>query len=82
MDWLIGQILYIATASLLFTLWTFLSTVLALLPSISFENAWGPVLYTIAMQTGVAVEYNIVLSLSEAWLDAMRLRKPWPSAFL
>lgn len=71
MDWLIGQILYIATASLLFTLWTFLSTVLALLPSISFENAWGPVLYTIAMQTGVAVEYNIVLSLSEAWLDAM-----------
>ena len=68
-DWLIGQFLFIVISSLVYALWLALSTIIVLLPRVYFANEWGRVLYGIAQQSDLTVEYNIVLGLSENMLE-------------
>jgi hypothetical protein len=69
-DWLIGQFLFIVISSLVYALWLALSVIIVLIPHVSFANEWGNVLYGIAQQTSLIIDYNIVLSVTENMLEA------------
>jgi hypothetical protein len=55
--WFAGQILYVFFASFLYTSFVFLSTVISVLPNLTFEKNWGKVFATLA-QTSHDVPFN------------------------
>lgn len=56
--WVWGQILYLAVASFLYTIFTFLMTLLLLLPKLELQFDWGKVIGTL-VQTTTGSEFGI-----------------------
>jgi hypothetical protein len=56
--WMQGQLLYIAIACLLFTIYSYIASILPLLGHIKWKGEWGKVIGTLA-QTNAAGSYNI-----------------------
>lgn len=56
--WVWGQILYLAVASFLYTIFTFLMTLLLLLPKLELQFDWGKVIGTL-VQTTTGSEFEI-----------------------
>lgn len=58
-SWLLGQLLYIVMASLLYTFVNYLITVVTFLPIMDFTGDWGKVLRTLAANPSAAYEKGI-----------------------
>lgn len=53
-NWIIGQIVYIVLASVVITLFTFIVSVLALIPNLEFSLDWGIVIQSLANDPSIA----------------------------
>lgn len=75
--WVLGQLLYVVTASLIFVLLLVLVSILCLAPNIDFSSGWGKIYNTLAQtnagigQVFIPISYRIILSYSP--LDATLL---------
>lgn len=58
-NWIIGQIIYILTASLIYTLFVFIVSILALLPNLEFSMEWGIVIQTLASGSQLPVNVTV-----------------------
>lgn len=58
--WYLGQQLYICLASAIYMVLIIITSILVMLPNVSFELIWGKVINTFA-QTGIAVQHGIVI---------------------
>ncbi|MGE5494652.1 MAG: hypothetical protein ACM3S4_05065 [Burkholderiales bacterium] len=54
--WVVGQLLYVVAASIIFVLFLVLVSIICLVPNIDFSNEWGKVYNTLA-QTSAGIEY-------------------------
>lgn len=61
-SWILGQLLYILMASLLYTIINYLITVIAFFPIIDFTSDWGKVLRTLATDLSSATNMGIHLT--------------------
>ena len=59
LEWILGQMIYIVIASLIFALFLALTPILALLPNVSFAPEWGDAIMAIADNSEISMEYNI-----------------------
>lgn len=59
LSWILGQFIYIGLASLLVTAFVWLVTWMVLLPHISFENDWGAVVRTLAMNAALPDDLSL-----------------------
>lgn len=57
--WVLGQLLYIFLASLLYTMINYLITVMAFIPRIDFTSDWGKIIRTLATNPNIAAEKGI-----------------------
>lgn len=57
--WVLGQLLYIFFASLLYTVTNYLITVIAFIPRIDFTSDWGKIIRTLALNPASAMEKGI-----------------------
>lgn len=55
-NWMISQLVYLVWASIIFTLFTFVTSVVVLLPSIQFSLEWGIVIESLAHDVTLAPE--------------------------
>ncbi len=68
--WAVGQIFYIILASLLFVTMMQLMIIMALLPTMSFSNDWGNILYTVSQigfpgfYPNIDIRYSIINAYS------------------
>lgn len=60
--WILGQLLYVILASLVYTLVTFGLSVAIILPNLEFSLDWGELLYTLAGNPALIETYDITLS--------------------
>lgn len=69
--WVSGQLLYIVLMSLIYTLFFWICSVIALIPNIEPSADWGKVLTTLAVEPGIALRYgyNVGISVSFTILD-------------
>jgi len=61
-SWIVGQLLYLLTASIIYILFVFLVSILLMYPSLILENEWGSIWQTLA-QTDAAILYKIELAV-------------------
>ncbi|MCT2536726.1 hypothetical protein NC661_14165 [Aquibacillus koreensis] len=53
-NWIIGQILYIVFASAIFTIFTFITSIIVLIPNIQFSIDWGILIKSLASDPSIA----------------------------
>lgn len=74
-NWILGQLLYILSSALVYTLCNVLFSILVILPNITFSPDWGRVLWTLAEnstialseQTGIALGFQPSVQLMEMY---------------
>ena len=72
LHWVLGQLLYIIVAGLLYTLAYYLVTALLLIPNLQLTMDWGKILRTLALDSGSAAKYSISL---EVFIDSNLVSK-------
>lgn len=82
--WIVGQIIYISMAALIYWVGIFLFCFISLLPTISLSNQWGTVLQTLAQtragsQIGMhfSIDYKIILNFSPVKAFLISLLLAW-----
>lgn len=71
LSWILGQIIYIVLASLIYALFLALLPALILMPNVSFANDWGEGMYFLAERTDVLGSYNVALGITSDMLKSM-----------
>ena len=75
--WFVGQVMYILTASFIYTCFIFLSTLIPILSNITFQTTWGSVLSTLSQvsnnatlnfQFGLQQKYDVITALMHTFL--------------
>lgn len=60
-NWIWGQICYIVVMSLIYTMFTFVISIIALIPNVRFTSEWGSILKTLAVSRGTAAVYGVTI---------------------
>ena len=63
-NWLWGQVCSVITMAFLYTVFTFLLSIVALIPNVQFTTQWGSVLKTLAVNRNAAAYYGTVIDFS------------------
>lgn len=63
LEWILGQTLYIVIASFVLTALVWIASWIAFLPNISFENDWGTIAKTVALNSGVPANISVRIYL-------------------
>lgn len=64
-NWVIGQLLYIALAAFIFTIFVFLVSLLVLIPNVTLKSGWGVYISSLAANSLIAPE-NVTVFFNES----------------
>lgn len=78
-NWVLGQLIYIVLAGLIFTMLFFIISLIAFIPNLHFSLEWGTIIKTLATNSEFASGYRVMVFVNE---NIIRMFSPLKALFI